>query len=72
MKTTNASRRSFLKNTVALSAFSAIPGIVTNAAPIEKTAKPLLAKGRVNLACIGIGNRGAEIIEALHQTGLAT
>jgi len=26
---------------------------------------------RVNLACCGIGNRGAEIIKALHATGLA-
>jgi predicted dehydrogenase len=28
------------------------------------------ANRKVNLACVGIGNRGAEIINAFHQTGL--
>ena len=29
------------------------------------------AGGKVKLACIGIGNRGAEVIKELHKTGLA-
>ena len=29
------------------------------------------ATGKVNLACVGIGNRGAQIIKELHATGLA-
>lgn len=33
-------------------------------------AKPAAGE-KVNLACIGIGNRGAEVIKALHATGLA-
>lgn len=67
MNKSNSSRRYFLKNAVALSALSAIPDIVTHAA-----AAPVMVKGdKVNLACIGIGNRGAEIIEALSETGLA-
>ncbi|MFT4094527.1 MAG: hypothetical protein QM640_12890, partial [Niabella sp.] len=37
-----------------------LPGLSKAAKPVE----------RVNLACIGIGNRGGEIIEAFAQTGL--
>ncbi|MDP9087813.1 MAG: Gfo/Idh/MocA family oxidoreductase [Pseudomonadota bacterium] len=29
------------------------------------------SSGKVNLACCGIGNRGAEVVAALHATGLA-
>lgn len=29
------------------------------------------ANGRVNLACVGIGNRAADVVKALHATGLA-
>lgn len=39
-------------------------------------ATPMLAQakasnGKVNLACVGIGNRAAQVIKALHATGLA-
>ena len=56
-------RRSFLKGILATGAFSLVsPRLVLAAgSPNEK----------VNLACIGIGNRGADIIKALHATGLA-
>ena len=42
-------------------------------APSLLTGKPKLAAAneRVNLACIGIGNRGGEIIRSLYNTGLA-
>jgi hypothetical protein len=59
----NYSRRKFLTQAILATAAAATPGF-------------LLANGKkagekVNLACIGIGNRGAEIIKALYSTGLA-
>jgi len=57
-------RRHFLKGLVAAGA-------------LAPASFPFLSRGavspneKVNLACIGIGNRGAEIIKALHDTGLA-
>lgn len=59
-------RRSFLKSALAAGgttffAPQLLFGQSGKAAPGE----------RVNLACCGIGNRGAEIIKALHATGLA-
>jgi predicted dehydrogenase len=60
----NYSRRKFLSQAILATAAAATPGF-------------LLANGKrktgekVNLACIGIGNRGAEIIKALYNTGLA-
>lgn len=59
------SRRSFLKQAMLASAAATIPGI------LMANGKPLRAGEKVNLACIGIGNRGAEIIQALYKTGLA-
>ena len=59
------SRRSFLKQAMLASAAIAAPGI------LMANGKPLKAGEKVNLACIGIGNRGAEIIQALYKTGLA-
>lgn len=57
-------RRPFLKHMLAAGAFSMV------------TPRWLMAAGgsgragrKVNLACIGIGNRGREIIRALHETG---
>ena len=63
-------RRSFIKGLLEVGALSAV------------AANPLLAKslavpglsstgGKVNLACCGIGNRGAEVVKALASTGLA-
>ena len=59
------SRRSFLKQAMLASAAAATPGFLM--------AKTRLAgpNERVNLACIGIGNRGGEIIRDLYKTGLA-
>lgn len=59
------SRRSFLKQAMLASAAAATPGfLMAN----TKLAGP---NERVNLACIGIGNRGGEIIRDLYKTGLA-
>ena len=60
MYTNDYSRRKFLKQAMLASAAIAAPS--------------LLKAGRqqqVNLACIGIGNRGGEIIPELYKTGLA-
>ena len=64
MKTQN--RRSFLKNSLGASAGLAL-------LPSFMPARLFAASsaGKVNLACCGIGNRGAEGIRALHKTGLA-
>lgn len=59
------SRRIFIKQAMLASAVAAVsPGLLT--------ARPKLAAAneRVNLACIGIGNRGAQIINDLYNTGL--
>jgi len=60
MYTNDYSRRKFLKQAMLASAAVTVPGL-------------LKARGQqqVNLACIGIGNRGGEIIPELYKTGLA-
>jgi len=66
MSKSEYSRRAFLKQAMLASAAAAV-------APSLLTGKPKLAAAneRVNLACIGIGNRGGEIIRSLYNTGLA-
>jgi hypothetical protein len=54
-------RRSFLKGVLAT-------GALTTLSPNLLFAKP---GAKVRLACIGIGNRGAEVVRELHKTGLA-
>jgi predicted dehydrogenase len=61
-------RRSFLKGMLATGAFSMISPRLLFAADAAAKVGP---SGKVNLACVGIGNRGAEIIAKLHATGLA-
>ncbi|MFZ9937424.1 MAG: Gfo/Idh/MocA family protein, partial [Luteolibacter sp.] len=63
---TSLERRDFLKGLLAAGAaspFSSFP-CITRAAETS-------ANSKVNLACVGIGNRGGEIIRELHKTGLA-
>jgi predicted dehydrogenase len=56
------SRRSFVKQVAVLSTAAFVaPNILSAAGRADK----------VNLACIGIGNRGADIIKELYNTGLA-
>ena len=57
-------RRSFVKG--ALTA-----GTAAFLAPRLAFGAKAASVGKVNLACIGIGNRGGEIIKELHRTGLA-
>lgn len=72
MKFNESSRRLFLKQALALSAVSAFPVILSKRASgsVLPSGKLASANERVNLACCGIGNRGAEIINALYNTGL--
>ena len=74
MRDNEVSRRKFLKQTLAASAVAAMPTIWTNAASskMPQTAEKLAGPNeRVNIAFIGIGNRGAEIANDLYKTGLA-
>lgn len=73
MKSNEVSRRSFLKQALALSAATAVPTIWTSskAGNIFPFASGVCANDKVNLACIGIGNRGSDIIQELNNTGLA-
>lgn len=57
-------RRSFLKGALAAGAYSLV-------GPNLLFAQSVPPSEKVNLACVGIGNRGGEIIAALHATGLA-
>ena len=63
MSGNNYSRRKFLRDALLASAAAATPGLLMG--------RGFGSADKVNLACIGIGNRGAEIIKALYDTGLA-
>lgn len=60
----DSSRRSFIKNVAAASAAVAL-------VPQSVWANSLGANEKVNLACVGIGFRGADIIKEFAATGLA-
>ncbi len=65
----STNRRDFLKTgattALGLSGFTLISPQV-----LGKSMGYVAPSDQVNLACIGIGNRGNEIIKALHKTGL--
>lgn len=71
MRSEDISRRSFLKRALALSAATAIPSFwipsKANAFPGVPFVSP---NEKVNIAFIGIGNRGGEIAKELYKTGL--
>jgi len=61
-------RRAFLKGVLASGTVGLLlPGRLRAASP----AVPAAANDKVKLACVGIGNRGADVIRALQKTGLA-
>jgi predicted dehydrogenase len=64
-------RRSFLKANGLLTAGLALGSLDTANALAVSPASVKGANRKVNLACIGIGNRGAEIINEFDKTGLA-
>ena len=66
------SRRTFLKTSGLATAGLAFTGMSTmNAMTAKSAARVAGANRKVNLACVGIGNRGAEIIPEFDKTGLA-
>lgn len=72
MELKQSERRRFLKKALALSGVAVFPNILLNKvsganSPLSKLANP---SERINLACCGCGNRGAEIIKELYNTGM--
>jgi hypothetical protein len=70
MSSKNTSRRKFLKNTtIATAATALLPDLLfaKNSFLRSSVSRPL---EKVNLACIGIGNRGQQIIEEFAKTGM--
>ena len=63
-------RRSFLKRILKAGAFSVVVSSPLFAQSPKGNGK-VSAGDKVNLACCGLGNRGADIIKALHATGFA-
>ncbi|MCX6326827.1 MAG: gfo/Idh/MocA family oxidoreductase, partial [Bacteroidia bacterium] len=71
MSSNRNSRRSFLKNALLLSAATMLPTIRTRAlGSTERAAGLAKASERINVACIGIGNRGGSDVRSLYETGL--
>ena len=64
-------RRNFIRNSSLLATGLLISGINLNAQNRAKipVVKKTGANEKVNLACIGIGNRGRDVIKELHKTG---
>ncbi|KXU36549.1 oxidoreductase [Cephaloticoccus primus] len=63
MKPHGFSRRSFIQQTALAGGYMALSSSLLG------RVKSASANNRVNLACIGIGNRGAQIIRDLYETG---
>ena len=59
-------RRTVLKGMVAAGSFALLPSGVFGALERQRRTP----NEKVNLACVGIGNRGADIVKALNATGL--
>ena len=73
MNLQEVSRRSFLKKAAVYSAVAGVtPTVLSSMSCTPKQSQPRIigANERVNLACCGIGNRGAEIIRDFVNTGL--
>ena len=67
----NSSRRDFLRQLTAITATTAFSSVyLTELSARNPNPRRLGPNEKVNLACIGIGNRGAEIIRELYKTGL--
>ncbi|MBC8009604.1 MAG: Gfo/Idh/MocA family oxidoreductase [Burkholderiales bacterium] len=69
---THLRRRAFLKTALTAGAVSLLaPRTLWGASPDAPAILQAVSKQKVKLACIGIGNRGGDIIRALNATGLA-
>lgn len=65
-----SSRRDFLKQVTVLTAAAAIPGSVMAAEAEKPQPRKIKAGEKVKLACVGIGNRGGDILNDFYNTGL--
>lgn len=63
------SRRSFIRKAMIASAAVAAAPTILPAWGCSSSRKIIGANNKVNLACIGVGNRAGEIIRALYETG---
>jgi predicted dehydrogenase len=61
----------FLKGALALGAVAALRPLTASAATTPSFSRRVSANAKVNLAIVGIGNRGAEVLKAFAATGLA-
>ena len=66
------SRRSFIKNSAIVSAAAiAAPSVIVHASENKKLPKgKIVSRDKVNVAFIGIGNRGCEDANGMYDTGL--
>ena len=78
MSENKISRRKFLANAAALSSVLAVPSFIMGAgsscsspAPKKRDARIIGANGRVDMAMVGIGNRGKDVIKELDKTAYA-
>lgn len=77
MSDNKISRRKFLADAAALSSALAIPSLVmgtgsscSGSTRQKRDARIIGANGRVDVAMIGIGNRGKDVVKEFHDTGL--
>lgn len=65
-------RRRFIKNMLAFGALTIVPShFVLGGTDAKGRKRPAAPSDKVNLACCGIGHRGASVIDGLYKTGLA-
>lgn len=62
-------RRNFLKNSSLIAGSLLISNLSMSCAKNQHKPRKIAANEKVNLACVGIGNRGADIIKELYKTG---
>ena len=62
-------RRNFLKNSSLVAGGLLLSSFQLSACKTKPKIRKISPNEKVNLACVGIGNRGADIIKALYRTG---
>ena len=61
-------RRTFLHGVLAAGGYAALPSIGVFGAASRR--RPISPNEKINLACVGVGNRGSDDIKAFQETGL--
>ena len=65
-------RRKFIKNAIALGAFTIVPShFISGSLSARGNQRPLPPSDKVNIACCGIGNRGKDVVNSLYNSGIA-